>query len=249
MSVESIVQLASAGIMVFVVLLTVAKGGKKIVRFNGKELVAVEDGAAAKRITAHQACPHSKDIPLAISAQRVLIEKITELRVKGILAEQMVLVENILDIIISKMRERYLKLLRAAMDTKEGLIASPEWDCYQKCLYMLRNEMKSMMKRYLKENHLVNKDGAEFESYIEHRTSSLLSGATELLNREYRMDNPSREQVYDANMELIPDIRMLIGQAIRQFKEIAQERADAITTYEKQIQASLEPFILAEQSK
>lgn len=237
------------GAMAILLVLFLVRGKKSgTVKIGGKEVVSISDGdEKIDSRTPHQKCPYSKDVPTTMRAQRVLVEKIACLRQHELLADQMILIENTIDIIMSDMRQRFMKLLRDVAGGKNGLIASPAWDSYHKCLQIVKWETKSLMKRYLKENHLAKKEGAEFETYISQRSTALISFVTELLNREYKEEKPSREQVYDANQEILPDVKTQIGSALRQCREIAIENKEEIAIYERQIKLSFDPFILGQE--
>jgi len=227
------------------VLLVVIIFGKKIrgVSIAGKKVIEIDEGTAAKRLTPHQSCPHSPEVAIAMKAQRVLVERNAGLMGET-LYEQMVLVENTIEIVVAELREVFLRLLKTKKGGKNGLIASLEYDHYQKCLTIIRHEARVLCKRYLNENHLAQKTEPEFENYIKLRTKAIIASVTELLNREYALKSPSREELYDANEAIEADIADMISGAIRQCRQISIAAQKEGEENERKISEAFGPFIM-----
>jgi hypothetical protein len=179
----------------------------------------------------HRHCPRWKDFLSVTHIAMDSSKRIFEIERFDTIAEQMSYAEQCLSDVRQEMRGKFLKLLKEEknLEASDGLLAMHESQDYTNVLRIMTSELKDAIRRVYLENHLVDMSEIEFEGYLKKRVNYLNERVTELLYDIYPSDGtPSRERIYDANVEIAAKVDDLFEDMIRRGRIIAVAKAKEV---------------------
>lgn len=192
----------------------------------------------------HEDCHLRRDILLIIEYQTEAIKKISHIEDVEIIKEQMHGAEELISAARDLLRKRFLRLLKNTIQTKVGLITTHEAGIYDNVLRILSQALLDHARFTFRENGLSKKSEAEFEPWLVAKVKHIHLIITELLNDIYPPEtSPSREEVYDANEDIIPQIGELLEALLRRGRIVELEKDAEIVKIREQLSKRIESIL------
>jgi hypothetical protein len=177
-----------------------------------------------KKDNVHANCPRWHDILLVIEWSTLATRKISHLEEIQLIKDQMNFAEEQLSDLRDIFRRKFLKLLASVKSNKIGILHTHEACDYENILRIVTFELTNEFRFIFRENHLLDKSELEFEAYLKNKKDHINHKITELLNDIYPPAiQPSREEVYDSNIENMSECNNIIEVIIRHGRYIASE--------------------------
>ena len=202
---QKLVTLGVFGLLAFVVFASVRMG----VYFhfkNAKFQLGRRDRDGKEVDSPHAACPHVKDIIIMLNDTQRILDRRGEIRHYETLTKQMNYVDEKANLIKGELLKVYLELLK--QKGVEHPTQSASYDAYQLVLKVIRNEIVTMIRIMIRENNFDKFSEQSFHLFTENKIEALITTATSSLNMIYLDSNViSRQEIYEANMGIVSDIR------------------------------------------
>lgn len=134
----------------------------------------------------HESCNLYEDMNRIIKESVLTSQKISRIKTKEILHEQMNALEVVHNEIIYKMKSIYNSISNHDKDISH----------YEEIIDNLENDIKNMIKNWFRENHLTEKTESEYRAYTITHVGLIISRVTDTLDRKYKNFKIDRETLY-----------------------------------------------------
>ena len=138
------------------------------------------------------------------------------------------------------MYKHFLVQLKEKQNSKDNLITNKTTINYKTTLELVMSDTLITLRRAFKENGLADMSEAKFESYTKTLIEQLSNQASEILDTNFASDVITREELYDHNNALRPNIVAIVSTAIREARTIAIEAKKRTTEIDIEIKKILE---------
>jgi len=219
------------------VLLIVAIIKNKSIQLSKDSVSIGSDSTKPKSKHAH--CKHSSQIILAFKKRDEIKNQIYHLRHKELLQQIMNTAESNLDKVYMQIKAWYLTLLKESGFDKKYVADSREFHNFNIILEAIQVHLKWEVKRMLEENHFLEREANNtWEAYVNSSTQGLIEYYIDLMNKYYKMDSPTRQEVFAFMNPKIWErnsIAQIIEDTIREFLAITKRYDAKIRALEKEI--------------
>lgn len=211
-----ILVLVGTGCVAFAVPFLIKKG----VNIKAK---GVEIGNGGRQVP-HDKPVTAKDVLLVVEWTTLTSRKISHMEEIQLIKEQMNYAEAQMGEVRDTLRRTYLKLLKSIKGDSTGLIQTHESHDYENIMKILTTVMIDEFRVIFRENHLVDRNELDFETYIRAKKEHFNTRITEVLNDIYPPDTkPTREELYEENIKNMAHVLDIFENVIRQGKYISVE--------------------------
>lgn len=175
-------------------------------------------------------CFRVSDIARIIQLQEEVSRRVQHIEDIELVRDQMNYAEERLDAIEGLMLPIFLRELREDKGgARDGLISTTEAVSYRNCLALMKERLLTVARHMFRENHLAEKGELEFEAYVRAKRKIFCQKKTTVLNEIFPPGiSPSREDIYEANREIIDEIEGEFDSIIRHGRMIAVEKRNEI---------------------
>ena len=204
--------------ILYFVFLAIKKGIKIKTKDNA---LSIGNGESVEEYKSpHASCPHSKDIIILLNESFRLMQEKFYIQYTQKLKDQMNFAEQQIDQIRSLFQRAYLRELEKR--GVKSLVDSCSYLAYRTTLFEIQNYVIIHIRQSLRENHFNEMSNTAFDNYIDNKFEFIKSSVTDLLNKLYfYKEDITREDLYDINQSIIPDIRSLFVEMFKTVKQIA----------------------------
>jgi len=203
-----------------------------------------DDDQKSEVLNGYDSCFRKKDFYLVSTISYESAKKRIDIERFDTLAEQMSFADQCISEIRQAMRSKFLSLLKEITGKSEGLISTHESSNHILVMKVLVYELKDVIRRKMQENHLADKTDQEFENYIEVNIRYLNNVITTILDDNYPDNvNPSRERVYETNMQMGREMDNLLEKVLRRARIIAIEKNNLSLEEEKKMYQQIQDIV------
>lgn len=148
--------------------------------------------------------------------------EITKIELHKKIAEQMDFTDDENQKIFDLMCNHFVELLK-----KKNINSNDLYDCkifrnYRHVTKLLLSDMLSRAKRLYKRLDMINMDEKEWKEEKERISIWMIKSGSEIITNEYSYtDVISREEIYQHNLNIIPDIRSIIHKMFEHARRVA----------------------------
>jgi hypothetical protein len=227
-----IILIIGAGTIGVSVLALVARFSKKSLSITKSGISVSSDKTSDKKSSPHSKCKHSKDVIELFLLQKESLPMIVIEKEIGIFNAQMEHARLKIEEATNLLSKRYLTLLKEVQGSKDGIASSEQFKFYQLILKDVKHEAIDWAEQIMRENHLDSRTEDEFNTYEEEKTMFIMNKVTEILNNNYipyKKNWPTREQVYDANQDIINQVTSTIKECLRTARRLSIEKNKSIS--------------------
>lgn len=194
----------------------------------------------------HRNCPRWREILVVVQIESEKVTKINHIREIETIRDQMNYAEEKIGELRKIMRSRFLKLMKDMTGEDSVIHLHPTCD-YGNVLRILCYEILNKFRTVFRENHLPEMSDNDFESYLKDRVMSIKNMITEILDEVYpQYTEPTREMVYDANMDIMSKMNEIIEDTIRRGRIMAKAKEDQIRILEQQARDEVQKILNGE---
>jgi hypothetical protein len=154
-------------------------------------------------LLAHETCQHFPSLVGLMQEAMYKNIQIYSIKTGETIYDQINVFENTFDHIFKIMKSNYLSLYKTEKKIKsDGILNEIQVKYYISILRGSFNSMKNLAKKFMKENHFIEKTPIEFKLYKKERIADFQMAMSEYLDDEYdsAIFDISREKLYSANM-------------------------------------------------
>lgn len=170
----------------------------------------------------HRNCPYNKDIVILLNDVNKLQYEKFHLMELNLLKEQMKYAEQRIDYIRSLLQKQFLQILQNK--GSENLTSNLSFLTYKNTLRAIQMEIIDQVRHIIRENHLSEIPDEHFTQYCEGKFDFLSNEVTDYLNSMYvYTEEISREELYDWNKKLFPELRMIVYDVFQTARRISVE--------------------------
>lgn len=194
-----------------------------------------------KESSPHKKCVHSKDVMrVLIALPQLTVEKVMLTHFEGA-RQVMNYAKQQSDIAIAIMQKNYI----SALDSKgiDNMVASVSYMVYRLLLRDMKRNILDEIRSIIEEKNYIGLGDTEFDRWVNLKINYLISHATDYLNEEYfyRVDL-TREEVYDANKKIVPNLEAIFREFFYMARKIAEDHSRAVANIDVQIAKLQEDF-------
>ena len=172
-----------------------------------------------KQRKTHEECNLYHDMNEIIKNAIIKSQKISKIKDKDIIRDQMNSLEVTHNEILYKMKSIYHSHVKNDKDIAH----------YNELLDNLEHDIRSMIKAWFRENHLTEKSDKDYRDYVSTRIGLILSRVTDTLNYKYKNFELDRQKLQDIHRE------ELIPFAVEKYTDIFYLARDISQKYETRI--------------
>jgi len=211
---------------------------------NDKNSVKKPDTTASLQ-KSHINCPHAVDFKYLMSKTTLIVSKISEIKYKGCLSEQMKYVEEQFVNIRTLYQRLFLEKLREKRtDTdlqKEEDYPSEDYKFYQTIIKLMLHDMEKIIRGTFANNHLAKYSVEDYENYIDLKLNVIKGHETDFLDTMYIGDWViTRPEIFElhrrARVEGNESIQRIIRVIYQKAREIAIIKENEIDGLENELQ-------------
>lgn len=210
----------AAGLLFFIIFLVFRRG----IKIGSKGLGISIDGPVQTSTNAspHANCKHRHDAMDTIRKVWENTEKRGRIRDTESVKKQMALAELYVKRALSTLSHIYLSTLKKAGYVDP--VSTVSFVSYKNVLIILECRIVAEVRHYIRENHFAEKDGREFDTYVDSKTKQLVDVTSAVLNDVYLYkDDITRSELHDANMSVMKDFGGLVSDFFYECRDIARE--------------------------
>lgn len=210
--------LASAGLLLFLIVRVISAGsfdnGKIKFRFT-----------KSKAPTYHFECPNVGGVLELFHDYEAFYSFKHEVEFIRILSDQMRESENFLQSCYDLLLTGFIDLLKKKKGSDINLFEQIEYKTYVSVLTIERSNARALLRRYFKENHLVEKNEKEFEEYKKERINQIVSTTKTFFAEHYfsTIFSPTANEVIENSLIFFNKIEGFLEKSFERSREIASE--------------------------
>jgi len=201
----------------------------------------------------HTFCPHVVDFKHVVTKTTYVISKISEIRYKGCLSEQMGHVEEQFINIRTLYQKLYLEKLREKLKEKGKQIKREEeylyedYKFYQTLIKLMLHDMVAVVRASFANNHLADYDSNDYQRYIELKFNVIRGLESDFLDTMYIGDwVVSRKDVFDFHRSARLDVKETIQNIYINAQRIAVAKGKEIEDLQDDLQDFLDETVSGE---
>jgi len=224
-------------VIVFVVIQMINKGynfvfGKASIKLSGKNECTSN---------VHSNCKHVKDVFILLDEVIDILDKKMEYKFFGCLKKQMNLVDDKAAIIEGLLFKIYIDLIKSKNVVNP--VDSELFQTYKLIISVIENNIIRKIRGFFRDNNYYLMNELEFSSYVDRKIDFIIFEALNMLNDFYFIKEPiSREELYEANMKEIGQIRAHFEELFFQARLVSIEYHNKIQNLENNIKKLIEPW-------
>jgi hypothetical protein len=190
----------------------------------------------------HRNCPYNRDIVILLNDVNKLQYEKFHLIELNLLKEQMKYAEQKIDYIRSILQKQFLQILQKK-DSKD-LTSNISFLNYKNVLRSAQMEILDQVRHIMRENHLSDISEETFQLYCEGKFDFLSNEMTDLLNSLYVFqEEVTREELYDWNKQLFPDLRIIVYDIFQTARRISVEHKVKVMEIDERIERLIRTYI------
>jgi len=188
-------------------------------------------------VLSHSGCPNFPSLQGLVKEAIKNSDKIKDLKYETY-TDQMQVSRDFLNDVLDKFKTNYLTMYKPYNDGKiAGLLTCSDVKDYYCMLDKLKSPLLDMVEGFVRGNHFAEQTEEDYREYIGDKAKRLQKRTSAYFDEHYDTDNfkISREDLYEANMQLIPEINTIISGYFYKVRIMAIKTANEIKLLEESI--------------
>src|SRR4030042_183395 len=201
----------------------------------------------------HVNCPHIIDFKHVVTKTTYVVSKISEIKYRGCLSEQMGHVDEQFINIRTIYQRLYLEKLREKLEEKGEKLKKEEeylyedYKFYQTLIKLMLHDMIAIIRTSFANNHLADYNAQEYQNYVDLKFNVIKGLESDFFDSMYIGDwIISRKDIFDLHRKARTDVRETISNIYINAQKIAINKAKEIEMLEDDLQNFLDETVSGE---
>lgn len=190
-------------------------------------------------VVPHANCPYAVDFKHVVTKTTYVVSKISEIRYKGCLSEQMGYVEEQFINIRTMYQKAYLEKLKEKTNGNENSdkYLFEDYRYYQAIIKLMIHDMEAVIRASFSNNHLTTYSPEEYRRYIDLKLGVVKGLEIDFIDSMYIGDWViTREEIFDIHKSQRDELQKIITDVYMRAQKIAHNKKEEIEGLEQELQ-------------
>jgi hypothetical protein len=193
-------------------------------------------------INPHSKCPYSIDFRHAFTKTTYVVSKISEIRYRGCLQEQMNYTEEQFVCIKTMYQRSYLERLKLNLKENgevntEDKYLYEDYRYYQAIIKLMIHDMESVVRASFSNNHLITYEPEDYQKYIDLKFNVIKALEIDFIDTMYIGDwVVSRDEIFEIHKNNREELQKIIEDVYTRARKIAFNKKKEIEKLEEELQ-------------